>query len=441
MSDLPDFTIAVDQNKHLPEGGHLMHAVLTVAATGAPQASAARDTQAAEVIIVDTSGSMAGGGKMAAAKRAAAVAVDGLRDGVWFAIVSGSHTAQMVYPRSQGLVPATEDTRREAKAAIGRLAPDGGTAIGTWLRLTDDLFSPYRGALCHAILLTDGKNQHERPEQLDAAVRGCLGHFMCHCRGVGTDWVVDELRTISSALLGDVGMAADPGELEADFQAMTEGAMGKAVADVSLRIWIPQSASVRFVKQVHPEVQDLTARRTDGGPQAGDYPTGSWGDEQREYHICVEVTPGDVGRELRAAWVKVVAADADQQIQTLASGNVLAAWTDDESQSTQINHRVAQYTGQEELAEAIQEGLRARTEGDTDTATARLGRAVALAEQTGNEDTGRLLRKVVDVEDPATGTVRLKKDVAKADEMFLDTRSTRTVRTGRRPDDAAGTQG
>jgi hypothetical protein len=56
-------------------------------------------------------------------------------------------------------------------------------------------------------------------------------------------------------------------------------------------------------------------------------------------------------------------------------------------------------------------------------------RAVALAQQSGNEDTAKLLAKVVDVVDAATGTVRLKNKVEDADEMALDTRSTKTVRT------------
>ena len=42
----------------------------------------------------------------------------------------------------------------------------------------------------------------------------------------------------------------------------------------------------------------------------------------------------------------------------------------------------------------------------------------------------KLLGKVVDVEDAATGTVRLRGDVADVDEMALDTRSTKTVRVG-----------
>ena len=57
-------------------------------------------------------------------------------------------------------------------------------------------------------------------------------------------------------------------------------------------------------------------------------------------------------------------------------------------------------------AEAIQEGIAAQERGDLRTATARLGRAVELAqaikEATGNDATARLLAEVVDV-DPATG--------------------------------------
>jgi hypothetical protein len=43
----------------------------------------------------------------------------------------------------------------------------------------------------------------------------------------------------------------------------------------------------------------------------------------------------------------------------------------------------------------------------------------------------RLLEKVVDVEDLATGTVRLKKTVADLDEMNLDTQSTKTARVSK----------
>ncbi|NDU71706.1 VWA domain-containing protein [Actinomadura sp. DSM 109109] len=438
MSDIPEFTVRVDQNPYLPAGGREMHAIISVEARspGGPAPADAGRAPAAEIIIIDTSGSMSYRGKMAAAKRAARAAVNVLRDGVHFAVVAGANRPRMVYPQGERLVPADAASRRAAVDAVGRLEAAGGTAIGSWLRLADRLFTGHdavaEGAVKHAILLTDGKNQHESDEELDAALRACAGRFLCDARGVGTDWNVAELRKITSVLLGGFLDVPDPADLEADFLAMTRAAMSKQVADVTLRVWTPQQARLRFLKQMVPAVEDLTARRGDSGPQTGDYPLGAWGDENREYHLCVEVQPGDVGRQMRAAWVKLIAGD-----QVLASGNVLAEWTDDEARSTRINGRVAHHTGQSELAEAIQQGLEARREGDEDTATARLGRAVVLAREVGNEQISGLLDKVVDVVDPARGTVRLKRDVAKADEMSLDTRSVRTVRT-RHGDEAGG---
>ena len=112
----------------------------------------------------------------------------------------------------------------------------------------------------------------------------------------------------------------------------------------------------------------------------------------------------------------------------LGQGLVTATWTEDTALSTRISRGVAHYTGQAELAEAIQEGLAARKAGDEPTATARLGRAVALAAASGNDGTARLLERVVEVVDAPSGTVRLRRAVADVDEMTLDTRSTRTVR-------------
>jgi von Willebrand factor type A C-terminal domain len=112
-----------------------------------------------------------------------------------------------------------------------------------------------------------------------------------------------------------------------------------------------------------------------------------------------------------AARVSLIARTASGP-QTLGHGLVRAIWTDDEALSTQISPHVAHYTGQAELAQAIQDGLQALRMGDAGTAVAELGRAVQLAHQSGNQQTAKLLAKVVDVIDPATGTVRLKPKVA-----------------------------
>ena len=426
----PDFTVDIYQNEYLPEGGQDVNAVVTVTTAGTVSQAPTAGTDSAEIIIIDCSGSMgAPRTKIAEARAATAAAVDVIRDGVAFAVIAGTHLATPIYPPDGSLAVAGPQTREQAKRAVAGLQPSGGTAIGQWLRLAYQMFSSHPAQLRHAILLTDGKDEHETAEDLDSALRLCEGAFSCDCRGVGTDWEVSELRRVSTALLGSVDIVPDPAGLAADFSAMMTAAMGKQVADVALRVWTPQHASIQFVKQVAPSVEDLTGRRTQSGPQAADYPTGAWGTgESRDYHLCVRVTPGAVGQEMLAARVSLVTA-APSGPEILAQGLVRAIWTDDEALSTRINKHVAHYTGQAELAQVIQEGLEARKQGDEETATAKLGRAVALAQQSGNEDTAKLLAKVVDVVDAAAGTVQLKKKVEEADEMALDTRSTKTVRT------------
>jgi len=175
-------------------------------------------------------------------------------------------------------------------------------------------------------------------------------------------------------------------------------------------------------------VNDGESVTAEAGPRAGDYPTGSWGDESRDYHVCVRVPAAAVGQDMLAARVSLVLPQPDGSTQALGQGLVKAVWTDDMVASTRINPQVAHYTGQAELAQVIQQGLEARKSGDMDGATAKLGRAVQLASASGNEDTAKLLAKVVDVVDAASGTVRLKPKVADADEMTLETRSTKTVR-------------
>ncbi|MFF0166253.1 vWA domain-containing protein [Streptomyces prasinus] len=447
-SNVPQFSVDVYQNEYLPEGGREVNAIVTVTATGggtigssvaAPHFYAPGEgPSAAVVLMVDCSGSMDyPPTKMRNARDATAAAIDALRDGVHFAVVGGTHVAKEVYPGAGRLAVAGAATREQAKRALRTLSAGGGTAIGTWLKLTDRLLAAADVEIRHGILLTDGRNEHEAPEDLEAALEACAGRFTCDARGVGTDWEVKEVTAIASGLLGSADIVADPAGLADDFTRMMETAMGKEVADVALRLWTPLGASVKFVKQVAPTVEELTGRRTEAGPRAGDYPLGSWGDESRDYHVCVEVPAADVGREMLAARLSLIipqpagapAASGAEGVQKLgAQGLVRAVWTDDMASSTSIDPQVAHYTGQAELAQVIQQGLDFRKAGDLDGATSKLGRAVQLASASGNADTAKLLAKVVDVVDAATGTVRLKARVEEADEMTLETRSTKTVR-------------
>ena len=423
------FSAAVFQNEFLVEGATEVNAVVTVTSAGEAAVAAPAAPEKAVVLIVDCSGSMeAPGTKIRAARKAAATACQMLPDGAWFAVVAGYDGAECLYPESGALVQADAQTRNEAAQIVSRLTAGGGTEISKWLDLARELFEPFPTAIRLAYLLTDGENRE--PEQsLRTAVQRATGVFQCDARGVGADWHVKELRMIASALLGEVDIIKEPEQMDDDFRAFLDRAISKSVADVRLRVWTPKGSTVRFVRQVAPAIEDLTPKAQPVDALTREYPTGAWaGDESRDYHLFVDVPAGNVGDEKLAARVSLmVGADAVSQ------GLVRAVWTDDDALSTRINAQVAHYTGQAELAQVIQEGLQARKDGDVDTATIKLGRAVQLAAASGNEGTMRVLRKVVEVEDEATGTVKVKRNVEKLDEMELDTRSTRTVQVKRAP--------
>jgi hypothetical protein len=419
------FQAEVFQNEYLPVDSTVVDAVVTVTAsgTGLPTGGGQAPT-VAEVIMIDCSGSMADPAtKLSEAKRATAAAIDALPEGVAFAVVAGRHDASVVFPATTRLSAATAKNKADAKAAVSRLTASGGTAMGEWLALANRLFASSPAEVKHAILLTDGRNEHETPEKLAATLAACDGQFLCDSRGIGAGWSGTELRTIASTLLGTADGLADPSGLVADFRSLIESAMGKSVAEVSLRLWTPAGSTVKFVKQAFPTVEDLTGRRKDVSPRIGDYPLGAWGAESRDYHVCVQVPAGSVGEEMLAARVSLVSGD-----EVLSQSLVRAVWTDDTALSTRINQRVAHYTGQAELADAIQEGLAARDAGDIETATSKLGRAVQLAEESGHTDTAKLLAKVVDVVDAHTGTVRLKQKVAGVDAELANVRSVKTIR-------------
>jgi len=209
---MAEFSATVYQNEFLPDGGTDVNAIVTVACSGAGSAGQSGSGDAGEVIIVDTSGSM-GRTKLEAAKTAASAAIDQIIDGTLFAVVAGTHQAYLAFPpvrAGAGLVRMNPGARYAAHQAISQFRSDGGTAMGTWLSLAGRLFDSIPMlAQKHAILLTDGENHNETPEQLTSAILSATGKFQCDCRGVGVDWQVAEVRRIAQALLGTVDIIPD----------------------------------------------------------------------------------------------------------------------------------------------------------------------------------------------------------------------------------------
>lgn len=415
-----DFRAETFQNEYLPAGTGEVHAIMTVTAGEGTAAVAAPRMFG---ILCDVSGSMEGG-KIIAAKAALGKLVELLPADSSFFLVTGSDQASLVCPVSR----ADPASKQRAYAAIHAIRASGGTRISWWLRAALDQFQAAGTGIRQALLLTDGQNDLTDGTALEAALAQCEGVFQCDCRGVGTDWKVEQLRHIAGRLLGTTDIIPSPAQIDTDFRAILVKALSKTVSDVSLRLWTPQGARVKFCKEVSPAIVDLTARAREVKPQMREYPTGAWAKgESRDFHFCIEVTPGAVGDEVLAGRASLVYAESGVE-NKVAEARVLAIWTDDEGKSTKINNVVAHYTGQAELAASIQQGLDARAHGDAEKATVLLGKAVKLAHDSGNEATARLLRRVVDVDDAEKGTVRLKGGVAMEDAMALETRSTKTAR-------------
>lgn len=388
------------------------------------------------VLIGDTSGSMATVfradsvpvvSRIAAMRVALVAAIRALEDGTEFAIIAGNHRANAVYPET-GLATADADTRAEAIDAVATLTASGGTAMSTWLRAARERFAEVPDAIKLAVLVTDGSNESDVEGRLDRELGRCAGLFQCECRGVGDSWEVDELRSIASALLGDVEMIRTPEQLAADFNRVMATTMAKTTADVRLQIWVPTRSELSSFGQVAPSVDDYAPHARLVEDRTIEFPCGSWDSESRDFILSLQMDAGDIGDEMLAARVSLVI-DGD----TVATAMLPVTWSDNPALVSQMDATVAHYTGQARLARAIQKGLAYRAEGRNDRALRALGIAVQLAHESDHLETLELLGRIVEIVDPAAGEIRLRESVDAADEMELETRSTKTVRVRREP--------
>ncbi|MCQ8772968.1 VWA domain-containing protein [Streptomyces telluris] len=422
---LPALTAQLGQNKHLPAGSGTVpaHAVLTVEGHGL--GGLTTHASSAEVVVIDCSGSMSWPStKISAARKAAAAAIGVLRDGTRFALVEGTDKARVVYPAGGRMAVAGPDTRADAARTAHGLVAAGGTAIASWLACARDLLTapgqdhPIR----HALLLTDGRNEHDRPDELERVLADCAGKFTCDARGIGDQWAAAELRAIAARLHGKADAVERDSDLEEEFRTMMTSAMTKALPGIRIRVRLRVGSELRFFKQVFPTELDLTAEAVQTGERSWDFPTGAWGDESRDYHLCVTADPaGDpMGEDMQLASLSLVAdAVGDHPAEAVVAVPrpvpLLVHWTDDAALSTRVHPRVAHFAGHADLGRAVNAGCEAYERGGRATAEEEWGRAVRLADDLGDEKMLRRLRRLVHVDDAREGRVRLRDVIAAGD--------------------------
>ena len=418
-----DFQIDAFFNPHLAPGARRIDAVFSVKALA--QAQEASLLGKAVCLIIDHSGSMSGE-KILAAKLAARRGLDLLPEDAWFSVVIFDDQAQALVPMG----PATRERKAAAHRAIQNIEANGGTRMSSALRVAKEQFQSAQGRAKAAYLLTDGENDTNDSRPLGAAIDDCSGVFQCDCRGLGAQWRPDDLRRIAGGLGGMAEACVESERLEADFMSFLGRAMGRVASDIRLRVWTPKVAKTVGVKQMSPEILDLFGKSRRIDEKTVEFPLGAWGAEQRDYHVAIELPPGSAGDEMMACRASLVLLDNGVE-KVFSAPNVVAVWTNDASLTTRIHAQVAHYTGQEELANAIAEGLGALAASRADEATRQLGRAAKIAHASGNEEATARLRKVVDIVDAPAGTVRIRAGFTQGDALELDIGGTRTVR--RRP--------
>ena len=108
------------------------------------------------------------------------------------------------------------------------------------------------------------RTRASRRVALQEAIRTAQGVFQCDCRGVGADWDVRELRGRRHRPARDRRPRRGARRSwRRPSRRSCATRWGAAWPRRALRVWAPQGAQVLFVRQVAPQVEDLTGRRQD----------------------------------------------------------------------------------------------------------------------------------------------------------------------------------
>lgn len=421
------FTVEVDAASDLAFDDDRVDALLTVRARATPGASGGAPT--AEILIMDKSLSMAGHGKLDEAKRAMCAAVDAVADGSRLAVIAGHHEAEVIYPASGGLALVDAAARAAAKSRVLDQFPEGGTAIGSWLACAERLFATVtaRETVRHAVLYTDGKDEHETAEELGRALAACADGFVCDARGLGDDWHYAELLRITEALHGTAEAVVTISDLTRDFTDLMEQARRIVVPRVYLGLRLNSSFRLGFVRQTRPVEADLTAQRQSHDDEIH-IPLGSWPPEDRQYHVSLRFDPGalEVDDEQRAARVTLRAERPDGAREPCAAPQAVVVRRR-ATPDLPIRPPSAGLTRVENLRE-LGMAMRACADAQQNERFAEADRelrtALELATLLGDTERLELLRAIA-VTGP-DGGARVRRDAPRGQVQRLGLRSTRT---------------
>ncbi|MER8029227.1 vWA domain-containing protein [Streptomyces bauhiniae] len=415
----------MDSPSDLPYDERRADALITVTAHSA--AGPEPQVQSAQVLIMDRSLSMSRH-KLDEAKRAMCAAIDTLRDGTLLGIVAGNHRAETIFPPTGGLAVVDARSREDAKLRVVGQLPEGGTAIGQWLDRARDLFASVDspGTVRHAVLYTDGKDEHETPEQLGEILELCADRFICHARGLGDDWHHDELLRITQALHGTAEAVVTIADLTEDFTRLMREAQRIVVPRLYLGLRVNNRFKLAFVRQTRPVEADLTGRQLKDGETH--VPLGSWPAESRQYQVSLRFDPDSltVDELLRAARVTLHAEFPDGTRRPCSeSAAMVVRRRATPGFGIARSPDLTRVENERELGMAMRACADAQLRGDLERADRELRLATGLAESLGDTARLRLLRAVATT--GPDGRPRLRRDASRGQMLRIGVDSTKTV--------------
>ncbi|MGW7514172.1 VWA domain-containing protein [Streptomyces sp. NPDC054796] len=404
--------LQISQSKYLTSKASdpQMHAILSIQVSGTE--AGGHGPVLAQVLALDCSSSMAyPEQKLHAARQAAMAAIRILPDGTPFAVVGGTEKATMIYPETPEMVPADDHSRAAANQAVSHLVAAGGTCIGAWLDLSRQLLEQQHAPFGHVLLLTDGKNQHDKRMPLAGVLETCARRFVCDAWGIGEGWDARELLDITRQLHGSASAVREEETLVAEYEKLIGRLLAKTVPELAISVTPMAGTIVRYLKQVYPAEAELSP---EGSTQR--FVTRGWGDETRRYHLCLSVDPA--GRPRREdLQLAVIALDipGSTEARLPPPKPCVVHWTDDLALSAQTDAQVEHFEQHQRLGEIVAAATDAYRRGKRDLAEQHLGRAVQIAHAMGADQILERLARLVAIDDAPAGQVRLRSRVTAVD--------------------------
>ncbi|KAH9609085.1 hypothetical protein KSS87_021845 [Heliosperma pusillum] len=269
------------------------------------------------VTVLDISGSMAGT-KLALLKRAMGFVIQNMTSNDRLSVIAFSSTARRLFP----LCRMSESGRQKALLAVNSLVANGGTNIAEGLRKGAKLMEERRekNPVASIILLSDGqdtytvngsgviKTQPNYQLLLPLSIQGSSGSgfkIPVHTFGFGSDHDASLMHSISEISGGTFSFIETETTIQDAFAQCIGGLLSVVAQELLLEIECAHSGVLLQSVKAGSYSSHITGDRRSGKVDVGDL----YADEERNFLVVLNLSPGSSGNETTMLKVKCLVKD------------------------------------------------------------------------------------------------------------------------------------